>query len=127
MKSKVLIVDDDPSIVVGLKFLMEQDGYEVLVAYDGETALSLAISERPDLILLDIMLPVMDGFTVCETLRKTPESREIKIVFLTAKGNEEDIARGLILGGDAYLTKPYANQTIVTTVRDLLGGRHESP
>jgi len=120
MISKVLVVDDDPSIVVSLKFLMDQEGYEVFIAYDGETALELAENETPDLVLLDIMLPVIDGFKVCEEIRANPSLQSTKIVFLTAKGNEEDIARGLILGGDAYLTKPYSNKTIVATVRDLL-------
>jgi len=116
----VLIVDDDPAIVVSLKFLMEQCGYDVLLAYDGEEALDLTRSHHPDLVLLDIMLPGIDGYRVCEIIRRDPLLKAVRIVFLTAKGNEEDIAKGLVLGADAYLTKPFANKDLVAMVKGLL-------
>lgn len=120
MSSKVMIVDDDPSIVVALEFLMEQNGYEVEVARSGEEAIESIPKFQPDLILLDIMLPGIDGYEVCEILRLKPEWRNIRVVFLTAKGSEEDIARGLVLGADAYIVKPFTNQNIVDAVNDLL-------
>ncbi len=118
---KVMIVDDDPSIVVALEFLMEQNGYEVQVARSGEEAIESIPKFQPHLILLDIMLPGIDGYEVCEILRLKPEWRDIRVVFLTAKGSEEDIARGLVLGADAYIVKPFTNQKVVETVNGLLG------
>jgi CheY-like chemotaxis protein len=120
MAPLVLIVDDDSAIVVSLKFLMEQCGYTVLLAYDGEEALEMVRSHRPDIVLLDIMLPGIDGYRVCEMIRRDPALKAVRIVFLTAKGNEEDIAKGLVLGADAYLTKPFANKELVATVKALL-------
>jgi DNA-binding response OmpR family regulator len=120
MSFKVMIVDDDPSIVVALEFLMEQNGYEVQVARSGEEAIESIPKFQPDLILLDIMLPGIDGYEVCEILRLKPEWRNIRVVFLTAKGSEEDIARGLVLGADAYIVKPFTNQNVVDAVNDLL-------
>jgi len=120
MSFKVMIVDDDPSIVVALEFLMEQNGYEVQVARSGEEAIESIQKFQPDLILLDIMLPGIDGYEVCEILRLKPEWRNIRVVFLTAKGSEEDIARGLVLGADAYIVKPFTNQNVVDAVNDLL-------
>ena len=122
MSLKVMIVDDDPSIVVALEFLMEQNGYDVQVARSGEEAIESIPKFQPDLILLDIMLPGIDGYEVCEILRLKPEWRNIRVVFLTAKGSEEDIARGLVLGADAYIVKPFTNQKVVDTVNGLLRG-----
>jgi len=120
MPPKVMIVDDDPSIVVVLEFLMEQNGYQVQVARSGEEAIESIPRFQPDLILLDIMLPGIDGYEVCEILRLKPEWRNIRVIFLTAKGNEEDIARGLVLGADAYIVKPFTNKRVVNTVNDLM-------
>ena len=120
MSLKVMIVDDDPSIVVALEFLMEQNGYEVQVARSGEEAIESIPKFQPDLILLDIMLPGIDGYEVCEILRLKPQWRDIRVVFLTAKGSEEDIARGLVLGADAYIVKPFTNQNVIDTINDLL-------
>ncbi len=122
MPPKVMIVDDDPSIVVALEFLMEQNGYEVQVARSGEEAIESIPKFQPDLILLDIMLPGIDGYEVCEILRLKPQWRGIRVVFLTAKGSEEDIARGLVLGADAYIVKPFTNQDVVDTVNGLIKG-----
>jgi DNA-binding response OmpR family regulator len=120
MAKTVLIVDDEPSIVEALRFLMEQNGYNVEVAIDGEGALEIIAKVVPDLVLLDIMLPGIDGFEVCEIVRLNPEWRKTKIMFLTAKGREEDMAKGLILGADAYVVKPFSNADIVQNVKRLL-------
>lgn len=125
MPKEVLIVDDEPSIVVPIQFLMEQQGYNVIIAENGENALDVIFKYKPDLILLDIMLPGIDGYEVCEILRLNPLYRDIKIIFLTAKGREVEIAKGLALGADAYITKPFSNAEIVAKVKELLESSHE--
>ena len=126
MPIEILIVDDEPSIVVPIQFLMEQQGYNVLVAENGESALDIIYKYKPDLILLDIMLPRIDGYEVCEIVRLDPRYRDIKIIFLTAKGREVEIAKGLALGADAYITKPFSNTELVTKVKELLAITHET-
>jgi len=121
MSSKILIADDEQSIVVPLEFLMEQKGYEVVAAYNGEEAIEKIISFNPDLILLDIMLPIIDGFEVCQMIRSNPIWKDIKVIFVSAMGREVDIAKGLALGADAYITKPFANAEIIQKVREVLG------
>ncbi len=120
MTRKILIVDDEPNIVVPLQFLMERNGYDTAVAQSGEEALEAISKENPDLILLDIMLPGIDGFEVCEIVKLKPEWKHIKIIFLTAKGREVDIAKGMVLGADEYITKPFLNKQIVECVQRLL-------
>jgi DNA-binding response OmpR family regulator len=99
---------------------MEQQGYRVMIAERGEDALDLIYQYKPDLVLLDIMLPGIDGYEVCEIVRLNPDYRNVKIIFLTAKGREEEIAKGLALGADAYITKPYSNAELVARVKELL-------
>jgi DNA-binding response OmpR family regulator len=125
MPKEILIVDDEPSIVVPIQFLMEQQGYSVLVAENGEDALDVIYKYKPDLILLDIMLPRIDGYEVCEIVRLNPEYRDVKIIFLTAKGREVEIAKGLALGADAYFTKPFSNIELVAKVKELLDNTNE--
>jgi DNA-binding response OmpR family regulator len=120
MPAKILIVDDEPNIVVPLRFLMEQNGYQTLVAQSGEETLETISKEQPDLVLLDITLPGIDGFEVCEIVRLKPEWRHIRIIFLTAKGRDVDIAKGMVLGADEYITKPFSNQQITDAVTRLL-------
>ncbi len=120
MPRKILIVDDEPNIIVPLQFLMEQNGYDVLVAQSGEEAIENIQQYRPELILLDIMLPGIDGFEVCEIVRLKPEWRQTKVIFLTAKGREVDKAKGMVLGADAYITKPFSNSEVVEKVKKLL-------
>jgi DNA-binding response OmpR family regulator len=120
MKKSVLIVDDEPNIIVPLQFLMEQNGYDVVVAATGEAAMAAMAANRPDLILLDIMLPGIDGYQVCQTIRAKPEWREIKIIFISAMGREVDVAKGLALAADAYITKPFAIADVVEKVKLLL-------
>jgi len=125
MAQEILIVDDEPNVVVPIQFLMEQQGYRVMIAERGEDALDLIYQYKPDLVLLDIMLPGIDGYEVCEIVRLNPEYRKIKIIFLTAKGREEEIAKGLALGADAYITKPFSNIELVATVKELLEKTYE--
>ena len=122
MARTILIVDDEPNIVIPLQFLMEQNDYDVLVAQNGEEAIEIISRYKPDLILLDIMLPGIDGYEVCEMVRLNPEWQDIRIIFLTAKGREVDIAKGMVLGADAYITKPFSNIKIVEKVKELLNG-----
>jgi DNA-binding response OmpR family regulator len=126
MPKEILIVDDEPSIVVPIQFLMEQQGYSVLVAENGEDALDVIYKYKPDLILLDIMLPRIDGYEVCEIVRLNPEYRTTKIIFLTAKGREVEIAKGLALGADAYITKPFSNTELIAKVKELLDNTNEN-
>ena len=120
MAKEILIVDDEPSIVIPIQFLMEQQGYSVIVAENGEDALDIIHKYKPDLVLLDIMLPGIDGYEVCEIVRLNPKYRHIKIIFLTAKGREVEIAKGMALGADAYITKPFSNAEVVEKVKELL-------
>jgi DNA-binding response OmpR family regulator len=121
MPQTILIVDDEPSIVVPLEFLMTQNGFDVIIAQSGEEAIELIAKYVPDLVLLDIMLPGIDGFEVCEIIRLNREYQNIKVIFLTARGRELDMAKGLILGADDYITKPFSNATLVRKIKDLLG------
>lgn len=122
MTHQILIADDEPNIVISLEYLMKREGYRVRVARDGQEALEQVAQDIPDLILLDVMMPRKTGFEVCETLRSRPEWEGIKILMLTAKGRETDVAKGMALGANAYMTKPFSTQELVTRVAQLLGG-----
>ena len=122
MAQKILIVDDEPSITVPLKFLMEQNGFEVMVVHSGEGALAAMDVFGPDLVLLDVMLPSVDGFQVCQHLKDSPQRKHLKVVFLSAMTRDIDIAKGNTLGADAYITKPFSNADVVRQVKDLLSG-----
>ncbi len=121
MSQRILIVEDDPSIVISLEFLMKKAGYAVEIARDGEEALNKIQGFGPDLILLDIMLPLRDGFEVCQSVRENPEWKDVKIVFLTAKGRDTDVTKGMAMGGDAYVMKPFGTRELVEKVREVLG------
>ncbi|MDE2612318.1 MAG: response regulator [Burkholderiales bacterium] len=121
MKRKVLIADDEPNIVVSLEYLMKREGHEVLVARDGDEALALARSARPALVLLDVMMPGKSGFEVCQALRADAATAAIKVLMLTAKGRDTDVAQGLGVGADAYMTKPFSTKELAAKVRELLG------
>jgi DNA-binding response OmpR family regulator len=125
MPKEILIVDDEPGVVVALQFLMEQQGHNVLVARRGEDALDLIYKYKPDLVILDIMLPGIDGYEVCEIVRLNPDYRDIKILFLTARSDEVEIAKGLALGADAYITKPFSNDKLVAAVNEVLESSSE--
>ncbi|MDP2822348.1 MAG: response regulator [Sulfuritalea sp.] len=120
MSHRILIVDDEPNIVVSLEYLMKKEGFEIAVATDGESALRLASEFVPDLVLLDIMMPKKSGFEVCEALRADPALAAVKIVMLTAKGRETEVAKGLALGADAYITKPFSTKELVVRIKALL-------
>lgn len=120
MTKKILVVDDEPNIVVPLVFLMRQNGYEVRAVGTGEDALDCLSEFGPDLILLDIMLPGMDGFEVCQALREILEGKRARIIFLSAMGRDMDIAKGMALDVDAYITKPFSNAQVVEKVKSLL-------
>ena len=121
MSKRILIVDDEPNIVISLEFLMKREGFETEVAADGEAALEALARDRPDLVVLDVMLPRMNGFEVCRQIRSNPDSRDLKILMLTAKGRETEVARGLGLGADAYVTKPFSPKDLVAQIKRLLG------
>ena len=125
MAKQILIVDDEPNVVMPIQFLMEQQGYRVMIAERGEDALDLIYQYKPDLVLLDIMLPGIDGYEVCEIIRLNPNYRNVKIIFLTAKGREVEIAQGLALGADAYITKPFSNAELLAKVKELLEKTYE--
>lgn len=121
MAKRILIADDEPNIVISLEFLMQRSGYQVRTAADGEQALRQLDEFKPDLILLDIMLPLRNGFEVCQRIRENPEWKHTKIVMLTAKGREIEVTKGLALGADVYITKPFATKELLASVRQLLG------
>lgn len=120
MGLKVLIADDEPNIVVSLEFMMKREGYEVLLARDGRQALEAIRREHPQLVLLDAMMPGMTGFDVCEAVRADAAVRDTRILMLTAKGRETDVARGVGAGADAYVTKPFSTRELMQKVRDML-------
>lgn len=120
MTRRVLVVDDEPNIVMSLRYLMEREGFEVEVAPTGQEALG-ALDLRPaDLVLLDVMLPDLDGFEVCRRIRANPAWRGTRIVMLTAKGREIERDKGLALGADAYVTKPFSTRELVARVKQML-------
>jgi DNA-binding response OmpR family regulator len=121
MSTKILIADDEPNIVISVEFLLKREGFTVSVAGDGEEALAKVRAERPDLVILDVMMPKKNGFDVCQEIRADPEFRDTRILMLTAKGRETEMAKGLALGADHYITKPFSTRDLVTAVKKLLG------
>lgn len=119
-KSKILIVDDEPNILLSLEFLMKKSGYEVFIARDGSEALEIIQKYTPDLVLLDIMMPEVDGYEVCQFIRKNQALANIKVVFLTAKSRQEDIDKGYAMGADLYLTKPFGTKLLMEKIKSLL-------
>ena len=119
MALRVLIAEDEPSIVASLEFLLRKEGYDTRVAHDGEEALALAESFRPDLVLLDLMLPRRSGLEVCRWLRAQPGLRHARVLMLTAKGGKQDVLNGFDAGADDYLTKPFSTQDLMGRVRRL--------
>ena len=121
MTYRVLVADDEPNIVISLEFLMQREGYEVSVAHDGQAALDAIVRDRPDLVLLDVMMPGKSGFDVCQAVRADVSLATVKILMLTAKGRDTDLAKGTALGADAYMTKPFSTKELAARVRELLG------
>ena len=120
-KRKILVVDDEPNILLSLEYILEQEGYEVHVARDGEEALAMAEEVGPDLILLDVAMPRKDGYEVCRALREHARFQNVKIVMLTAKGQPLERKKGLEVGADVYVTKPFSAEDLLDKVRSALG------
>jgi len=121
MGKKVLIADDEPNIVVSLEFLMRQRGYDVRVVSDGAEALKAIDEFRPDLILLDVMMPRVSGYDVCQKVRENPDWHGTRIIMLSAKGRDVEVTKGIAIGADAYVTKPFSTRDLIAKVGELLG------
>ena len=120
MPKRILIVDDEPNILLSLEFLMKRAGYEVKTASDGDAALEALEEEPPNLILLDVNMPKRNGFEVCQLIRANPEWKDVRIIMLTAKGRDVEREKGLSLGADGYITKPFSTKEVVDTVQEFL-------
>lgn len=121
-RAKIVIADDEPNILISLEFLMQREGHEVHLARDGQQALDLLRRERPQLLLLDVMMPRKTGFEVCQEVRQDEQLKDTLILMLTAKGRETDVVKGLALGANAYMTKPFSTRELADKVRALLAG-----
>ena len=121
MSHKVLIADDEPNIVVSLEYLLKRAGYTVLVARDGQEAIDTLRRERPALVLLDVMMPKKSGHEVCAELRADESLRDIRVLMLSAKGRDTDVDKGLGVGADAYMTKPFSTKELAAKVAEMLG------
>ena len=121
MGKKILIADDEPNIVVSLEFLMRQRGYEVRSVGNGEDALAAVAEFGPDLVLLDVMMPRMSGYEVCQKVRENAAWQGIRIVMLSAKGRDIEVSKGLAVGADAYVTKPFSTKDLLARVGEMLG------
>ncbi|MCU7877693.1 MAG: response regulator [Candidatus Thiodiazotropha sp. (ex Lucinoma borealis)] len=120
MPKKILIVDDEPNIVLSVEYLMKREGYQVATANDGQTALELLSETIPDLLILDVMMPRKNGFEVCSEIRADPTLSGLPILMLSAKGREAEVKKGVSLGADAYITKPFSTHDLVNMVNKLL-------
>jgi DNA-binding response OmpR family regulator len=120
MAKRVLVVDDEPNIVMSLRFLMEREGFQVEVASTGQAAVAALDREPADLVLLDIMMPELDGYEVCQRIRSNPAWRATKVVMLTAKGRDVERDKGMALGADDYVTKPFSTRDLVAKVKQML-------
>lgn len=121
MTHKVLIADDEPNIVVSLEYLLKRAGYTVLVARDGQDAIDTIRRERPALVLLDVMMPKKSGHEVCAELRADESLRDVRVLMLSAKGRDTDVDKGLGVGADAYMTKPFSTKELAAKVAEMLG------
>lgn len=120
MSQRILIADDEPSIVAALSFLLQSNGYEVHVARNGEEALDLVETCKPDLVLLDVMMPARSGYEVCQRIRERAGGQHVKIIMLSAKGRDAEVNKGIAMGADVYVTKPFATRELMATIRQLL-------
>ncbi|HIJ84015.1 MAG: chemotaxis protein CheY [Magnetococcales bacterium] len=121
MAREILIVDDAPNIVLSLEFLMKKEGFAVRSVGDGDAALKAIADKKPDLVLLDVMMPKRNGYEVCEAIRANPQWQDIRVVMLTAKGRDVELEKGLALGADDYVTKPFSTRELVLKIRGMLG------
>ena len=120
MSKRILIADDEPNIVAALEYLLQRNGYEVHVAGNGEEALKLVDECNPDLVLLDVMMPVRSGYEVCKRIRERADWRHIKIIMLSAKGRDAEVNKGLSIGADVYITKPFSTRDLIGKIGELL-------
>jgi len=120
MAKRILIADDEPNIVTALEFSLRRGGHEVFIARNGEEALSLVGTCSPDLVLLDVMMPLHSGYEVCRRLRETADWRHIKVIMLSAKGREVEVGKGLAVGADLYVTKPFSTRELMAKINALL-------
>jgi DNA-binding response OmpR family regulator len=121
MTHRILIADDEPNIVISLEYLMKRAGYEVHIARDGQDAIDAIRRERPRLVLLDVMMPKKSGYDVCQELRADETLRDTLVLMLTAKGRDTDVDKGLGVGADAYMTKPFSTKELLAKVAEMLG------
>ena len=121
MRNKILIVDDEPNIVMTLEYALKKQEYDVFIARDGQEAMQILATTLPDLVLLDIMMPEVDGYQTLRYIKAQPELRHTKVVFLSAKNRAADIEKGLALGADKYLTKPFSPKKVIAEIQTLLG------
>jgi DNA-binding response OmpR family regulator len=117
---KILIVDDEPNIVMSLEYTFKKQNFDVFIARDGQEALEILKNQLPDVIILDVMMPLVDGFETIQLIKKNEKLNHCKVIFLSAKNKESDIQKGLSLGADAYLTKPFSLKKVVEQVTELL-------
>ena len=117
---KILIVDDEPNIVMSLEYTFKKNNFEVFIARDGQEALDIVKTNYPDMIILDVMMPMVDGYATIEQIRKDDNLKHSKVIFLSAKNKESDIEKGMALGADAYMTKPFSIKKVVEKVEELL-------
>jgi len=115
---KVLIVDDEPNILMSLDFLMRKEGYEVFIARDGSEAMAIVDSEKPEIVVLDIMMPKVDGYQVCEYIKKK-SNYDMRVIFLSAKTKEEDIKKAYEIGADLFLTKPFSPRNLIRNIKEI--------
>lgn len=120
MAKRILIADDEPNIVISLEFLLKREGYDVSVAQNGAEALLRIRAERPDMAILDVMMPQRNGFEVCQELRQDPQFADLRIMMLTAKGRDAEVSKGLALGADVYMTKPFSTRELIAKVKALM-------
>ena len=114
---KVLVVDDEPNIIMSLDFLIRKEGYQLFIARNGTEALEIAYAEKPDLVVLDIMMPDIDGYEVCQRIKSDQNLKHTKVIFLSAKSRESDIQKGLSQGGDLYVTKPFSTRNLMKEIK----------
>ena len=122
MSKTILIADDEPNIVISLEYLLQREGYHVLVARDGQEALDTIRLMTPELVLLDVMLPSLSGFEVCRAIRDNPAWNRMRVVMLTARGRDAEVSKGLALGANAYVTKPFSTKELLAQIRAQLAG-----
>jgi len=120
MTKSVLVVENEPNIILSLEFLVKEAGYDVRVARDGEEALMAVAEDRPDVVILDVMIPKRDGYDVCQTIRANPAWKDMRIIMLTARGRESEKEKGLALGADDYIIKPFSTRELTTKLKQIL-------